>query len=169
MEIWKQIEEYPNYEISSHGRCRNISRNTILKQSNKSKSNDSYIVYTLYNSYGHKQMYAHRLVAMAFIENKNTLNNEINHIDGNKLNNNITNIEWCGRIHNITHSWKNNLAKPHGQKGSKNANAKLNECDIVKIRYLLNIKSIYDIAVEYKVDKSTIEKIKWNKTWKHVK
>lgn len=52
----------------------------------------------------------HRIVAIAFIENPNNLD-QVNHIDGNKENNCITNLEWCSQSQNIEHAHKNNLNK----------------------------------------------------------
>ena len=68
----------------------------------------------------------HRLIAEAYIpnpENKRT----INHIDGNKLNNNVSNLEWATDKENITHAWKNGMYK-----------SKLSEKDMMTIFYLKN-------------------------------
>lgn len=52
----------------------------------------------------------HRLVAETFIDNHNNLE-QVNHIDGNKHNNNITNLEWCTQKYNIQEAWRMGLAK----------------------------------------------------------
>lgn len=55
------------------------------------------------------QLKVHRLVALKYIPNPNNYK-QINHIDGNKLNNNINNLEWCTAKHNIAHAHKSGLA-----------------------------------------------------------
>jgi len=75
--------------------------------------------------------YIHRLVAIAFIPN--TYNKlEVNHIDGNTMNNDVSNLEWCTRTENANHSWKNGLQKKitgkknhmFGRFGKKHHNSK---------------------------------------------
>lgn len=66
---------------------------------------DSYVEYVLTTKLGKKHFLGHRLVALAFIpkeENKNY----VNHKDGNRQNNNISNLEWVTQSENITHSWR---------------------------------------------------------------
>ena len=58
-----------------------------------------------------KRMKVHRLIAFAFIKNENNYP-IINHIDGNKLNNNLENLEWCTYKHNTQEAIKNGLSKP---------------------------------------------------------
>lgn len=53
----------------------------------------------------------HRLIALTFIKNPNNLP-QVNHIDGNKSNNNVNNLEWCSLSQNVKHAYKNNLIKP---------------------------------------------------------
>lgn len=118
-EIWKKIKEYPNYEISNFGRVKSLKyysnihkkyydRVLILKE----KTNKhGYKMIGLSNEYGRKTFAIHRLVANAFIDNKNNYN-EVNHIDGNKSNNNFNNLEWCTRRDNILHAYKLGLKKP---------------------------------------------------------
>jgi hypothetical protein len=60
------------------------------------------------DNYKQKTYLVHRLVAMAFIPNPNNLL-EVNHKDGNKLNNRSDNLEWCTRSENIIHGFKNGL------------------------------------------------------------
>ena len=96
-EIWKPIEGFDGYEISSHGRVRSFKNKTprILKTS----SCRGYRVLILRKdgkSYGCK---IHRLVAEAFIPNPDNLPC-VNHKDENKANNNVSNLEWCSIAYN---------------------------------------------------------------------
>lgn len=96
-EIWKTIPGYEKYEVSSLGNIRN-------KRTQKIKSlitsGNGYILVNLYRGNELKQEYVHRVVAKAFIENPNN-EKEVNHIDGDKANNIVTNLEWCDRMYNI--------------------------------------------------------------------
>jgi len=93
--MWKQIEDYPNYEVSSEGQVRNIKTNQILKNQ---LSPMRYVV-NLYTNDAYKKCYLHRLVATAFIPN-NEGKPEVDHIDRNKLNNNVSNLRWVSRNEN---------------------------------------------------------------------
>lgn len=103
IEIWKPIEGFENYEVSNLGNVRNIKKNKQLK-----KQLSKYYHVNLYDTYGkaYKKL-IHRLVAIAFIPNPNNLP-IVNHIDENKLNNCVKNLEWCSIKENVIHS-----SRPH--------------------------------------------------------
>ena len=92
MEEWKPISGYENlYEVSTHGRVRN-RHGRILAQ-NKKKNSDYMRVHLAKNNTA-KHFLVHRLVAMAFLpmeEGKDT----VNHLDHDKTNNHVDNLEWC--------------------------------------------------------------------------
>lgn len=110
-EIWGEISGLP-YEISSLG---NVKRNPDAPYKHKNKE---YVIpylnnkgYTCINLYQHSKVHKfqiHRLIAIAFIPNPNNLP-EINHIDGNPLNNEISNLEWCTHQYNMQHAWDTGL------------------------------------------------------------
>ena len=66
----------------------------------------------LYRNGKRKHMTVHRAVACAYLENPNKYP-QVNHIDGNKENNHISNLEWCSVSHNIRHAYDNGLNHPH--------------------------------------------------------
>lgn len=70
-----------------------------------------YEIVDLYKNGKRKTVRVHRLVAEAFIPN-NDNKPEVNHIDGNKHNNNVDNLEWVTKKENCRHAWNNNLIKP---------------------------------------------------------
>lgn len=120
-EIWKKIEEYPNYQISSIGRVKatkyysNIhkkyyDRELIMKEKTNSHGY-KFISFGCGKRGNKKNIAIHRLAAEAFIPNPNNYK-EINHIDGNKNNNKVENLEWCNRQYNVLHSYKWGLKKP---------------------------------------------------------
>lgn len=109
----------------------------------------------------------HRLVVMAFIPNPNNLP-EVNHKDGNKHNNCVTNLEWCTNLQNMRHAWSTGLI--YGLNGSKNGRAKLNEDQVkeIKEKYSGKRGEIAHLAREYNVSWSLIKFIVTDKNWKHV-
>lgn len=110
-ENWKKIPDLPYY-ISKEG---NVLRDPESRYAPKNGgyikpyvNNKGYLCINLYkNSKVHK-FQIHRLLAMAFIPNPNNLD-IINHIDGNPLNNELSNLEWCTQSHNIKHAWDTGL------------------------------------------------------------
>lgn len=97
MEIWKTMKEHNNYEISNYGKVRNKKTGRIRKTTINNKGYEQIIVYINKKP---KTYYIHRLVASNFIENPNNYK-EVNHLDENKLNNNVNNLEWCNGEYNL--------------------------------------------------------------------
>ncbi|HHX69283.1 MAG TPA: hypothetical protein GX708_14705 [Gallicola sp.] len=122
-EIWKAIKGYEgHYEISNYGRVKSFPtkrRTTTIILKNK-LTKDGYYETTLYANNKIKYIRTHRLVAQAFIPN---LQNkpQVNHKDGNKLNNYVGNLEWVTNQENITHSIETGL---QNLVGHNNPNAK---------------------------------------------
>ena len=115
-EEWKQIViddvEY-DYSVSNYGRVRNDKTGRILKAR---KKQDNYLHVGLYKNKHGKQCYIHRLVASAFIPNPNGYT-DVNHIDENKSNNHVDNLEWCSRKHNINHGTRTErMSKTQGKR-----------------------------------------------------
>ena len=94
-----------NYIITSFGRIWSIKRNMFLKP-----SKDRYITITLYNKEKKRSTSLHRLVCEAFKDNEEN-KPYVNHIDGNKHNNNILNLEWVTASENDIHAVKFGLKK----------------------------------------------------------
>lgn len=107
MEEWKNIKGTEGlYQISTLGRVKSLRKNIILKPSIVAKRNNKQGYQIVHIKY--KQYYIHRLVAEAFIPNTKNLP-QVNHIDGNKLNNNVKNLEWVTAKENIKHAYKTGL------------------------------------------------------------
>ena len=99
----KLINGYTNYEIDTEGNIYNLNTKKYLKGS---IGEHGYKYYRLSKEGKKKMFYVHRLVAETFIPNENNLP-VVNHIDGNKLNNNVNNLEWVTYSENTQH-WKDN-------------------------------------------------------------
>ena len=124
MTIWKEIEGTTNYEISSNGNVRNKTTKKILK-GRKSKSGYLQVSIKFDGEEKFKNKYIHRLVAEAFIENKYN-KKEVNHKDGNKLNNNLDNLEWVTSSENQKHRHSIGINKTSNRRiGKFNLNGQL--------------------------------------------
>lgn len=95
--MWKDIPEWePYYEINENGDVRNKLTGKYLQGD---INNSGYYRICLYHKSKKQRFFRHRLVAQLFIPNPNNYP-EVNHINGDKSNNNKNNLQWCNRIHN---------------------------------------------------------------------
>lgn len=150
-EIWKDIRGFEGkYKISNLGRVYSIKNNIILKSGYDGKK---YPTICLYN----KKQYClkiHRLVAKAFIPNPNNYP-QINHIDGNKNNNCVNNLEWCNQSHNIKEAYRLGLMTPDNHNGvfkkghNRNATRKILQYDL-KGNFIKEWSSIKDASSQFK-------------------
>lgn len=156
------------YEVSNTGEVRSIDR--LIRNRNykgitlkKHLDKDGYFQISLGKGTSYK---VHKLVALAFIENKKNLP-VINHKDGVKTNNNVGNLEWCTVKDNTRHAFQMGLIPKN--LGIRNGRSVLLEDDINEIRNLhkngLNFKSIGGL---YGVHRVTISQIIKGKTWGHI-
>lgn len=116
------------YEISNYGALKRLpsgkigaKRSVTIGYPQGSFSHKGYRVYKLYSYTQDKvqTLPAHRLVARAFLPNPNNLP-QVNHKDGNKLNNHVDNLEWCDNTFNINHAILNGLQDNRGEKSGVN-------------------------------------------------
>lgn len=176
-EQWKDIPDYEGYyQVSDMGRVRCVDRTVIYKDGRvcyfKSK-----IMKQGTNLKGYKKVYfskdciqtshqVHVLVMLAFVGVRPDPKIQVNHIDCDKSNNALANLEYCTQSHNQLHAFANGLISRKGEKGSR---AKFKNSDIYEICFeRMNGKSASLIAVERKVDAATIHKILKGVTYKGV-
>lgn len=107
----KQIKGFENYTIDTDGNIYSSYRQSFGKPKATKINNKGYVMVSLYKDKKECMKYLHRLMAENFIDNTNNLP-EVNHKDGNKLNNTLDNLEWCTKSYNKKHSrrvLRNNL------------------------------------------------------------
>lgn len=110
-EEWKIIENYPNYMISNFGRVKNLGNGKTWNKKERILKQEigvgGYIRVGLYKDKKQRHFKIHRLVATHFIPNPNNYPC-INHIDENKQNNNVNNLEWCDIKYNNSYGTRMN-------------------------------------------------------------
>lgn len=107
--MWKKYFDY-NYEVSELGEVRNYTTKKVLKGTVKRHGYREYCFYDSNKKKNYKL--GHIIVAELFIPNPDNLP-QVNHKDGNKLNNCADNLEWCTSQENNQHAWNNQLNHPH--------------------------------------------------------
>lgn len=95
MEVWIDTNRFPHYEVSTYGRIRNKRSGHILKPQ---VDRDGYLKVSIGNS---DNISVHRLVCESFYGPPVNNRMQVNHIDGNRQNNHVTNLEWCTPSENI--------------------------------------------------------------------
>lgn len=149
------------YTIDTLGVITNETNGKVLKGTSITKNN-RYVKAHLDKFYP-----IHRLVAEHFIPNKDKLP-QVNHIDGNRNNNSVDNLEWCTAKHNVQHAYKNKLKT---NEGSINPASKLTEDNVKKIWRLRNTtltaRQIRD-KLKLSVSIDAVKLVRQGKNWKHI-
>ena len=104
VETFVKVVGFEKYEVSNLGKVRNIKSGKILKPHLR---RDGYLVHGLWKNNKKKNLYLHRIIATAFIDNPEA-KPQVNHIDENKTNNDLSNLEWCTIRENINHGTRTN-------------------------------------------------------------
>lgn len=172
---WRDIKDWEGlYQINAFGQVKSLSR--IFKgKLNFKKVSKERILNTGHNNYpmvnlcrqGKSTMCTvHRLLWETFV-GKIPNGMQINHIDGNKHNNNLINLEVVTPSQNISHAYKTGLKYQYV--GSKSPNSKLKEEQVIKIKEMLKDGlSTRKIAKAFSVNQMTISHINQGNTWSHL-
>ena len=161
-EEWKDIAGYEGYKISSYGRVKSFKRsNPKILRPGCSQSGYLCVGLGRYNRTITERN--HRLVAQAFISNTDS-KPQVNHLDGCKLNNYVSNLEWCTASENTRHAYNVGLA-PSCENHYK---AKLTHEQILYIRENPDNLTTVRLAKMFGVIDATIGFIQRGQTWKNV-
>lgn len=178
-EIWVPVKFFERkLHVSNYGRVKSPARfvnnrhakwlkeSKILCQSFTGPGRD-YLKISIRMNGKSKNLSVHRLVAKAFIPNP--LEKPcVNHLNGNKSDNRVENLEWCTYSENHIHAYKLRLRSPKNQRGSNNGNVKLTEMQVLEVRSLRGIVTQKKLAAKFNVDQTTISDIQLRKRWNHI-
>lgn len=152
---WRAIDGYSNYEVSDSGEIRNKTTGRILCAFN---DKDGYKGVHLNSNGASHTRKVHRLVASAFLE-PDPIRDQVNHKNGDKADNRVSNLEWCTRSENTRHAYDNNLFRAN-IRPAIDAHTKLkfeDRIDILRMRKEGML--LKDIAAAYGVGITTIHSI----------
>jgi len=166
-EIWKTIEEFPNYRISQYGRVKSLSRWIKIGQGRNKKLPEiilkssapvgHYVMVGLYKNGENITKNVHAIVAQYFIDNPNPDEyDEVNHIDGNKHNPYYKNLVWTDGSGNQKHAYE--IGLKHALRGEKCPTSKLTNKQIIEI-YNSSLPN-HELAKIYPVQRQHVWQIK---------
>ena len=186
MEIWKDIKNYEDcYEVSNQGRVRRKDGyvNTGIKNSDKKflkgkilKTNlkrNGYLTVALSKNSKVKSISIHKLVAQAFCERSDETKTEVNHINCNKQDNRVENLEWVTPKENKTHAKENNRYNPPNRKKvrckqlNKIFESSYEAAQYINNKYYGNSKQIKNLASKIRANCCGFQKIAYGFTWEY--
>lgn len=156
--MWITIKD--SWQINKNGQIRHIKNKIILRLRLRQ---DKYVDVKL----SYKRYLVHRLMAEAFIPNPRNLP-QVNHIDGNRQNFNLDNLEWCDQRSNMQHAITIGLFP--NRKGEKNGRATITQELAYAIMDCLSQKehTILEIAKIFNTSYNVVANIKYKRAWKIV-
>jgi hypothetical protein len=158
VEQFRPLPSNPDYLISDKGRVYSKKSNKFLSGS---PAGAGYLSLYIYDNGERKMHYIHRLVMETFVGTRPN-NFDTNHIDGDKKNNCLYNLEYCSKSNNQKHAFRLGLNKPNVMTGEKNGNCKLTDVQVKEVR--VHIESgrflLRELGKKYNVHPSLIRKIK---------
>lgn len=171
IETWKPVPGFEHYLVSDAGRIKSLLKskmtppNHILKMH---RVGAGYLGLSLYKDGKKYDRYIHRLVMLAFRGIPNDL--QVNHIDANKENNRLDNLEYCTPKQNVGHAWNLKLMPgPPVMRGSKNPRTKITELLAMDIlRLAEGGMGNTAIAEKLLLRRTTVENVVYRRCWKYL-
>lgn len=159
-EIWKEIPDHEGYRVSNLGRVWSDKSQKIKVQR---LSTNGYMVVSMRQNTVRVTRTVHRLVMLAF---KGKSNLQVNHIDGVKTNNVLSNLEYVTQSENVKHSYRIGILEA----GENHHYAKLTAKEVSTIRqkYRTGKYTQKQLAKEFGIKQQAVSKIVNNKRWKHI-
>lgn len=172
--IYKPIDGYPQYYVTTDGRVWSNLRKNGIERFIKQTEQDGYLSVVLYNDGKPKGFRVHRLVAQAFIPNPNC-KPYINHIDGNRSNNVVTNLEWCTQKENVNHSicvlgkWSNSEKQRHtaSMLGKSLRKLTMEQANELRRLHKENKVSLTKLSEMYQLNLTSVKRILNGKAYKN--
>lgn len=163
MTKYKQITGFEDYLIYDDGSIFTMKGKKFLKQFSHPKG---YSMVRLSQQGVPKTLLVHRLVASHFISNEED-KPQVNHIDGVKTNNHVSNLEWVTAKENVHHAIATGLNELRGEKHGR---AFLKEEQIIKMRHLYENEQFTtgEIAKQFNVSSSLVYRVVHRQIWKHI-
>lgn len=160
-----------NYIVSNHGKIKSIDRDIVGRKGivkgvelTQRPNHKGYLTVRVAINRKSEDRSVHRLTALAFIPNPNNLP-QVNHKDGNKRNNCVSNLEWVSNSQNQLHAYKHGLQPSRA--GENNSKAKVSYEDVTKFKTEYNSgRSIVILSEEMSIPLGILRNIIYGRTWK---
>lgn len=177
-EEWRPVKDWEGlYEVSCFGNVRSVDRyvraklgSTKLARGQSIRlqgSHDGYSVVRLKRSGLHKLLRVHRIALIAFVSPPPFADAQVNHIDGNKKNNVVSNLEWVTKSENMKHAYRTGLQLP--QRGEQHSHAKLSERQVIEIRDRYSRgETTTQLALAFGIRRRSMSDVVRRVTWSHV-
>ena len=165
----RRVKDYPEYTVTSDGKVYSFKsgKKKLVKSCLTVKGYEMIRLYPKVPRSNNRptNMSVHRLVASTFLH-KESEDLEVNHLDANRVNNSVSNLEWVTRSQNQLHKYKLNKC-PVGEKWHS---SKLSRATVYKIKvYYAHSIRICDIARKLKLNSNTVQSITSGRAWSHIR